>query len=48
MKSILAFLRDIGQRTVLPPTNPDHDDSLRANQGQDRTQSFSFWRALVS
>lgn len=48
MKGFLAFLLGIGQKLVLPARNAAHDDSLRANQGQDRTQSFSFWRALVS
>lgn len=46
MKKIWSFLFAIGRlgcgRTAL------HDDSLRANQGQDRGPTFSFWRALVS
>jgi hypothetical protein len=46
MKKIWAFLFVIGRlgrgRTGF------HDDSLRANQGQNRGQTFSFWRALVS
>ncbi len=48
MKTILAFLLGLGQKIVPAAGDDVHDDSLRANQGQDRTQSFSFWRALVS
>jgi hypothetical protein len=48
MKRVLAFLLGIGRKIVLAADETVHDDSLRANQGQDRAQSFSFWRALVS
>ena len=48
MKQILAFLFDMVRKNVSPANDAVHDDSLRANQGQERGQSFSFWRALVS
>lgn len=47
MKKLLAVLLEFGRRTC-PAKEPFHDDTLRANQGQDRVQTFSFWRALVS
>ncbi len=46
MKKVLAHLLDLG-RTALRSAQTNHDDSLRANQG-DRSPGFSFWRALVS
>ncbi len=46
MKKALAFLLAFARDRVRPETY--HDDTLRANQGQDRGQTFSFWRALVS
>ncbi len=48
MKKILVFLLGIGHTIFRPANAVDHDDTLRANQGQDRNQTFSFWRALVS
>jgi hypothetical protein len=47
MKKVLAFLVGILGRARLA-TEATHDDSLRANQGQDSSRTFSFWRALVS
>ncbi|MFY9664286.1 MAG: hypothetical protein WAK19_07510 [Candidatus Cybelea sp.] len=47
MKKVLAFLVGILGRGRLA-REAIHDDSLRANQGQDSGQTFSFWRALVS
>jgi hypothetical protein len=46
MKKIWAFLFVIGR--LGSARTASHDDSLRANQGQNRGQTFSFWRALVS
>lgn len=48
MKHILALLLAFGRDRIAVKTRSFHDDTLRANQGQDRGQSFSFWRALVS
>lgn len=47
MKKVLAFLLWFDRNRIWPQDS-FHDDTLRANQGQDRGQSFSFWRALVS
>ncbi|MGA8099656.1 MAG: hypothetical protein WB810_13465 [Candidatus Cybelea sp.] len=47
MKKVLAFLVGILGRGRLA-REAIHDDSLRANQGQDSSRTFSFWRALVS
>jgi hypothetical protein len=46
MKGLLAFLLDFGRTAFRPHTF--HDDTLRANQGDARAQTFSYWRALVS
>ena len=46
MKKILEFLVDLARSRHSNDTF--HDDTLRANQGQDSRQTFSFWRALVS
>ncbi len=46
MKKILVFLFDLARR--LHSNDTFHDDTLRANQGQESAQTFSFWRALVS
>jgi hypothetical protein len=48
MKKVLAFLLVFGRDRARPVKEAFHDDTLRANQGQDRGQAFSFWRALVS
>ena len=48
MKKVLAFLLDFGRNRIGHAENLFHDDRLRANQGQDSNQTFSFWRALVS
>jgi hypothetical protein len=48
MKKVLAFLLDFGRNWIRPPKEAFHDETLRANQGQDSSQTFSFWRALVS
>jgi hypothetical protein len=47
MKRLLALLLDFG-RTKFRPASSFHDDTLRANQGDSRAPTFSFWRALVS
>ena len=46
MKKILAFLFHLARRRH--SNDIFHDDNLRANQGQESEQTFSFWRALVS
>ena len=47
MKKVLAFLLACRRNALRPAFQPQHDDSLRANQG-DRNPGFSYWRALVS
>jgi hypothetical protein len=48
MKKLLAFLLDFARTRTGRNADPFHDDTLRANQPDDRTRSFSYWRALVS
>ncbi len=48
MKKILAALIAFGRNVVRPRDAGFHNDSLRANQGQNGSAPFSFWRALVS
>jgi hypothetical protein len=48
VKKILAFLMDFGRNRTWLQEPAFHDDSLRANQGQNTAPAFSFWRALVS
>jgi len=48
MKNILLVLLEAGHKVFRPANAIVHDDTLRANQGQDRGPAFSFWRALVS
>jgi hypothetical protein len=47
MKNLLALLFEKVMRRT-HATQWVHDDTLRANQGQQEAPAFSFWRALVS
>jgi hypothetical protein len=48
MKKVLASLLAFVLGRGWAAKQAFHDDSLRANQGQDSGRTFSFWRALVS
>lgn len=48
MKKILSVLLGFARNRIRHSNDAFHDDKLRANQGQDSSQTFSFWRALVS
>ncbi len=48
MKKVLTFLLDFARAKMRERATAYHDDSLRANQPNEATQTFSYWRALVS
>jgi len=48
MKWILAYLLDLARRAIARRNNPVHNDALRANQFNNPTSTFGYWRSLVS
>lgn len=48
MKKTLVRLLDRVLNRIGRESSDYHDDSLRANQPNERGYQFSYWRALVS
>ena len=48
MKWTLTFLLDAARRAIARRTAPVHNDALRANQFNEPTNTFGYWRSLVS
>jgi hypothetical protein len=47
MKRVLAFLLDFTSNWTARGKTTFHDDTLRANQGTNPANTFSYWRSLV-